>query len=102
MRMTAFEQSWSVIVRIESYPWDMGNLVMKSRAMVAKGIASGVGNIGCNGAFVGRVLTLCLWHSAHPLTYSMTSFTSCGHQYCRATSCAVLLIPGCPYTGVSW
>src|SRR6266850_6699657 len=33
-RITALVQSWSVIVRIESYPFDSGNLTMKSIAMV--------------------------------------------------------------------
>ena len=48
------------MVSIESYPCDFGNLVMKSRATVSNGIALGRGNIGCNGALVGRVLILCL------------------------------------------
>ena len=59
-------QSWSVIVRIESYPCDTGSFVMKSRATVSNGRASGLGYIGLSGAFIGHVLTLCLWHSAHP------------------------------------
>jgi hypothetical protein len=33
-KIAALEQSWSVIVRIESYPFEMGSLTMKSRAMV--------------------------------------------------------------------
>jgi len=55
---TAFVQLWSVTVSIESYPCEVGSLVMKSNAMVLKGIASGVGNIGDNNTFVGRVLIL--------------------------------------------
>ena len=58
MKRDALEQSWSVMVRIESYPWDLGSLVMKSRAMTSNGFAFGSGNIGANGALVGRVLTL--------------------------------------------
>ncbi len=54
------------MVSIESYPCDNGNLVIKSRAMVSKGIASGLGYIGCRGALVGHVLILFHWHSAHP------------------------------------
>jgi hypothetical protein len=34
IKMAALEQPWSVIVRIESYPFEMGSLTMKSRAMV--------------------------------------------------------------------
>src|SRR6266702_2535286 len=58
MNIAALLQSWSVTVSIESYPCDTGNLVMKSRATVSKGIASGCGNIGCNGALVGHILIL--------------------------------------------
>ena len=61
-------QSWSVIVRIESYPSDIGSFVMKLRAMVLNRRASGLRYMGLSGAFVGHVLTLCLWHSAHPQT----------------------------------
>ena len=41
MNIAALLQSWSVMVSIESYPCNTGNLVMKSRVMVSKGIASG-------------------------------------------------------------
>src|SRR6266571_1743144 len=64
----ALLQSWSVTVSIESYPCDTGNLVMKSRATVSNGIASGLGYMGCRGALVGHVLILCRWHLAHPFT----------------------------------
>ena len=66
MNIVAFVQSWSVMVSIELYPCEIGSLVMKSRATVSNGIASRVGNMGDNEALVGRVLTLFLWHSAHP------------------------------------
>src|SRR6266571_1515647 len=58
MNTAAFVQSWSTMVSIESYPCDMGNLVIKSSATVSKGIASGLGNMGDSGAFVGLVLIL--------------------------------------------
>src|ERR1700735_2563490 len=51
-------QSWSVMVRIESYPWEGGSFVMKSTAMTSKGMASGFGKIGCSRALVGLVFTL--------------------------------------------
>jgi hypothetical protein len=60
MKIAAFVQPWSVIVSIESKPCDTGNLTMKSNATVSKGEASVLGYIGCRGAFVGLVLTLCL------------------------------------------
>ncbi len=37
MNKDPLEQLWSVIVRIESYPSEGGNLVMKSRAIFSKG-----------------------------------------------------------------
>ena len=46
MNMDPFEQSWSVIVSIESYPSDGGSLVMKSSAMHSNGCASGLVEIG--------------------------------------------------------
>ncbi len=101
-KITALLQSWSVMVSIKSYPCDISSLVMKSSAMVSKGIASGWGNMGCSGALVGHVLILFCWQSAHPFTYSIMSFRMFGHQYLWLTSWFVLLIPGCPYTGKSW
>ncbi len=59
MNTTALVQSWSVTVSIESHPCETGSLVMKSSMTVSKGIASGLGNMGDNGALVGRVLILC-------------------------------------------
>ena len=58
MNIAALLQSWSITVSIELYPCDMGSLVMKSRATVSKGIASGWGNMGCSGALVGCVFIL--------------------------------------------
>jgi len=68
MNIAALVQSWSVTVSIESYPCEIGNLVMKSRVTVLNGIALRMGNMGDRGALVGRVLILFLWHSAHPHT----------------------------------
>lgn len=59
MNITAFVQLWSVTVRIESYPCERGNLVMKSIATVLNGIASGFGYMGLKATFVGQLLTLC-------------------------------------------
>ena len=58
MNMAAFVQLWSVMVSIESYPCEIGSLVMKSRAIVSNGIASGLGKMGDIDAFVGCVLIL--------------------------------------------
>src|SRR6266702_7317352 len=62
MNTAAFVQSWSMTVSIELYPCEGGNFVMKSSAMVLKGIALGLGNMGDSVALVGRVLILFRWH----------------------------------------
>ena len=43
MKRDALEQSWSVMVRMESYFWDLGSFVMKSRAITSNGFALGSG-----------------------------------------------------------
>ena len=43
MKCDILVQLWSVIVRMESNPWDSGSFVIKSNAIVSKGSASGVG-----------------------------------------------------------
>lgn len=48
-RITTFEQPWSVTVRIELFPFDLGNLTTKSMAMVVKGTAFSSGTMGCRG-----------------------------------------------------
>ena len=68
IRMTALVQSWSVIVSIESKPFDNGNLTMKSIATVSKGSAPGFANMGLSGALLVWLFTLLRWQSAHPLT----------------------------------
>src|SRR6266404_40220 len=80
MNIDPFEQSWSVIVRIESYSSDGGSLVMKSSAIHSNSCASGSVVIG-NWGGLGRVVMFfrdC--HRAHPLTYSVTKFFIPGHQ----------------------
>jgi len=54
IKMEALKQSWSVIVSIVSYPWDLGSLVMKSRVMVSKGLAWGA-------VVMGKGVVLDLW-----------------------------------------
>jgi hypothetical protein len=48
----AFEQSWSVIVKMVLYPLDSGSLTIKSRAKVWNGCASKIGVIGYSGGLV--------------------------------------------------
>ena len=52
MKIAAFEQSWSVMVNIVSYPLDGGNLTMKSIATVSKGNACDIGEMGRKAAWV--------------------------------------------------
>ena len=96
MKTTAFEQSWSVMVSMVSYPFDSGNLTMKSIATVSKGNACNVGEMGCKVARVWWVLTLLRWHSPHPCTYSQISSRIPGHQYLFERISVVQDIPGCP------
>ena len=51
IKIAAFEQSWSVIVSMASYPLDGGNLTMKSIATVSKGSACNVGEMGRKAAW---------------------------------------------------
>ena len=53
IKMAALEQSWSVIVRIESYSWDSGSLMIKSIAIVWKGRAFGSVVMGKLGGLTG-------------------------------------------------
>ena len=46
IKTAAFEQSWSVTVSMVSYPFDGGNLTMKSIATVSKGSACDIGRMG--------------------------------------------------------
>ena len=49
--ISIFVQSWSVMVRIESYPADSGSFTIKSIDMVWNGNAPIAGVIGFSGAF---------------------------------------------------
>ena len=80
MNIDPFEQSWSVIVSIESYSSDGGSLVMKSSAIHSNGCASGLVGIGNWGGLGRVVMFFCDWHRAHPLTYSVAKFFIPSHQ----------------------
>ena len=58
IKMAALLQSWSVMVRIVSYPWDLGNLTMKSMAITSNGSASVLVVIGTRRGFWWCVLIL--------------------------------------------
>ena len=75
-----FEQSWLVIIRIESYPLEEGSLVMKSRAMISKGWASGLVVMGYCGGFGHVVIFLHDWQVVHPRMYSVMKCFIFGHQ----------------------
>src|SRR5579864_2198006 len=92
-KMTALVQSWSVMVRMESYPFEMGSLTIKSIEIVWNGCALGAGAIGCKGGRLGWVLLLFCWQTAHPRMYSlMYQFTS-GHQYSLVTIWSIFQCP---------
>ena len=96
MNIAPFEQSWSTIVRIESYSPDLGSLVMKSKEIRSKGLASGCTSIGNRGTFglCGKFFRD--WHVAHPLIYWVIIVFIFGHQKFRAMMAYVFPIPGCP------
>lgn len=48
-RIIALVAPWSVIVRIESLPFDNRSFIIRSTAIVLKGSLSFRGMIGCNG-----------------------------------------------------
>ena len=50
-KSAALVQSWSMIVRIVSYPPLFGSLVMKSKAIIPKGVCGCSGVIGFVGGF---------------------------------------------------
>ena len=56
--ISIFVQSWSVMVRMESYPTDSGSFTIKSIDIVWNGKAPSVGVIGFKGAFWGWVFVL--------------------------------------------
>ena len=78
--MDPLEQSWSVIVRIESWPLEGGSLVMKSKAMHSKGCASEFIVMGNWGGFGCVVMFFCDWQRVHPLMYWVAKFFILGHQ----------------------
>jgi hypothetical protein len=58
IRITALVQSWSVMVMRESYPLDKGSLTMKSTAIVSKGNAPSLAEIGLIGGLFLQVIGL--------------------------------------------
>src|SRR6266702_7490158 len=58
IKIAALLQSWSVMVRIMSYPWDLGSLTMKSMAITSNGSALVSVVIGTSFGFIQCVLIL--------------------------------------------
>ena len=56
--ISIFVKSWSVIVKMESYPTNSGSFTIKSMDMVWNGKAPIIGVIGFRGTFWGCVFTL--------------------------------------------
>src|SRR5580693_1101478 len=100
--MTALVQLWSVMIMIESYPSEVGNLMMKSTAIVWNGSAASSGTIGCIGGLFLCMIGLFAWQIAHPLTYCLMNSLHPGHQYCLSNILCVLSIPGCAAVRESW
>ena len=60
--ISIFVQSWSIMVRMESYPADSSSFTIKSIDIVWNGKAPIAGVIGFRGAFWGWVFALFCWH----------------------------------------
>ena len=93
-------QSWSVIVRIELYPFEGGRSVMRSHVMVSKGYAFGLVMIGYVRILGFVIFDLVSWHFGHPFMYCVMNFFMSGHQYSCSMAKSVFEIPGCP--AVMW
>ena len=65
--MAALVQSWSVMVRMESYSCDGGRSTMRSRVIISKGKALAFVVMGYTGILGFVVLLLVCWQTAHPL-----------------------------------
>jgi hypothetical protein len=100
--IVALVQSWSIMVRIESYPFERGRSTMRSHAMVSKGCAFGLTVIGYIGILGFVVLDLVSWHFGHPLMYCVMNLFMSGHQYSCSMAKSVFEIPGCLAVMWSW
>ena len=65
--IAAFEQSWSIIVRMLLYPCERGNLTIRSMATCLKGRATHCVIMGNNGGFCFIVLAFVDWQVVQPL-----------------------------------
>jgi hypothetical protein len=92
----AFEQSWSVIVKMVSFSWLVRSFVMKSSAIVPNGVWKCSGGIGLCEAFGWFVLGFVLWHVAHPYMYVFMSWGKVGHQKSFSIASFVCSVLGCP------
>jgi len=102
MNLAALEQPWSMIVRMELKPCNLGRSVIRSIDMYWKGPSSTGVLKHCRGAFDWCMLVLDSWQRAHPLTYCSMNSLSLGPSYCLRTSSQVLEIPGCLAAGELW
>src|SRR6266436_10034642 len=96
------EHPWSTIVRMASFPWHIGNPVIRSIAILWKGSVFGVVGMRNKGVFVLWVWILFCWHVAHPLTYSAIQAFMPFQVVCAFALRIVSSRPGCPAVGWSW
>ena len=100
--MAALVQLWSVMVRIELYPFEMGRSIIRSHAIVLNGCALGLVVIGYVRILGFVVLDLVSWHLGHPLTYCVMNLFMSGHQYSCLMAKSVFEIPRCPAVMWTW
>ena len=102
MNLAALEHPWSMIMRMESKPCDLGRSVMRSIDTYWKGPSSTGMSKCCRGAFDQCTLVLDSWQCVQPLVYCSMNSCSLGPLYCSRTNSQVLEIPGWPAEGELW
>ena len=83
----------STMVRMLSYPCNIGSPTMKSIVMASQTLLGTL--FGLRGTFT-REHILVVWRVTHPLMYSLMNSVMPGHQYSLVISSSVFHSPGWP------
>ena len=99
MTWVIFENQ-STTTNMESYPWLLGNWVIRSVEITSHG-RDGI-SFGINSPWGFSGNGLVRWQRSQPLTYFPMYAAIPGHQKLLWINSNVLHCPGCPATGMSW
>ena len=99
--ITPFVRPWLTTTKIESLPHISGRSVTRSTESCLKG-RDEVEGIGTSGSWVGWVLTLFCWQTAHPSMNQLMYVESPGHQKSRSRKVLVRNLPTCPKVDEEW